>query len=1259
MHDETGVPPRSLRNKLRYERDFIDAVLQSAGSVILVIDRNGAIVRFNKAAEAFTGYSFMEVRGRPFFWKNFLLPDQREGVEEVFHSEFSEVKRTGHENFWVSRSGEKRLFRWDNAVIRDTDGPSHLIAIGTDITEIREAEIRIMESEKQLHEILNLSPIAVRIAVNGGRKVAFSNPRYCALIGNPQAAGEDPQKYYARESEYREVLAELANGNSIIDREMELSIPGSPPVWTLASYMPIPYQKEMAVLGWFYDITDLKSISLKLQQSESEYRRLIDFLPYGVLIHQGGKIVLANLAAAKHFGSVSPEKLHGTPVMERVHPEFIEIVRKRAEAALLGKNSGSMEEKLLRLDGSFFHAEVSALSVEFNGRPASLAVFGDITERKNLLEALRKENEKNLALLRNASDGIHILDPQGNVLEVSDSFCSMLGYSREEMIGANASQWYLEEDLEGGIRERLGRQERTQFETRHRLRNGKIIDVEVSALPLELDGRTVLFKSSRDITGRKRLEKSQATLARAYRLLSDAGDVIMRAQSETEMLSSICRLIVEVGGYVMAWVGIPQQDEGSTFRPIAQSGYEDGYLGSVVVSWADNEQGRGPTGKAFRTGKTQVNQNCLLNPEMAPWRNAALGIGYQASIALPILENGKPGSVLTIYSREASAFSEQEVLLLEHLTSNLCFGIQALRDFQVRRQAMETLRINAGVFESSQEGILITDSENRIVDVNPAFSSITGYSREEAIGKNPGMLESGLHSEEFFRGMWAAILKDGRWRGEIWNRNKSGKNYAALLSISVVKNEDGEVIRHVAVFSDISQIKRHEAELEQIAHYDPLTGIPNRMLLADRLKHAIAQANREQNLLAICYMDLDGFKPVNDKYGHETGDEVLIEIARRISKSIRGGDTVARLGGDEFVILQTGIEKGDECVASLERLLSRISEPILIRGAKLELGASIGVAIYPLDNEDPDTLLRHADQAMYIAKQSGKNRFQIYDPNLDQRIQVQLSFLRQVREGLEGGQFELHYQPKISLKTHELHGAEALIRWNHPERGFLLPGEFLGTVENTELDIKIGEWVIEQALKQMEEWRKSGLEIQVSVNISAYHLESRDFVRNLERAILTHPGLPPGSLQIELLETATLQDIALVNEIISSCRQFGVSFALDDFGTGYSSLSYLRKLYVDAIKIDRTFVRVMLDDPGDRAIVQSVISLAGTFGRHAIAEGVETEAHYRALLEMGCEYAQGFGIAQPMEAQKFLEWKDLRERDRSFLPPSGGCDSFA
>lgn len=551
--------------------------------------------------------------------------------------------------------------------------------------------------------------------------------------------------------------------------------------------------------------------------------------------------------------------------------------------------------------------------------------------------------------------------------------------------------------------------------------------------------------------------------------------------------------------------------------------------------------------------------------------------------------------------------------------------------------AEDRLRLHATAFHSSHEGIVLADADGNILDINPAFTRITGFERSEVIGRNPRMIKSGRHDREFYAAMWKSILGSGSWQGEIWNRNKYGEVYPELLSISAVRNAEGDLTNFVAVFADISRLKEQENQLTQMAYYDALTELPNRVLLADRLAQAISQTRRSGTMLAVCYLDLDGFKPVNDTYGHEAGDRVLVEMAGRLKEVLRGGDTVARLGGDEFVLLLLGLQNAEECEQAMQRLLRVIGQPLSVVPEPITLSASIGMSVFPTDEADPDTLLRHADQAMYHAKQAGKNRYHLFDHEQDLHVRIQHDRVSRIEEGLMNGEFSLYYQPKVDLRKGCVVGMEALIRWHHPDRGLVAPADFLPLIEDHDLIVRLGEWVIETALRQMDEWRALGLELSVSVNVAGRHLLATNFVQHLRGALGNHPDAAR-KIELEILETSALEDMAKVSRIIDQCREMGVSCALDDFGTGYSSLTYLKRLPAATIKIDQSFIREMVTDPNNLVIVQGVLGLASAFQRHVVAEGVETAEHGKLLMQLGCDYAQGYGIAKPMPAAQVPAW---------------------
>ena len=559
------------------------------------------------------------------------------------------------------------------------------------------------------------------------------------------------------------------------------------------------------------------------------------------------------------------------------------------------------------------------------------------------------------------------------------------------------------------------------------------------------------------------------------------------------------------------------------------------------------------------------------------------------------------------------------------------------------------LTLAASVFSHALEGIVIIDAANRVIDVNSTFVDISGYSFQETIGQPPDFFQTDRHPPEFYSAMWQVIKSSGQWAGEILSRRKNGEKYVASITISAVKNALGKVSHYVALFSDITLQREHQYQLEQIAHYDVLTKLANRALLADRLNNTMLQCQRHDNSLAVIFMDLDCFKEVNDSYGHAVGDELLIIVSGRMSDALREVDTLARFGGDEFVAVLSDLVNAEDYTMALERLLSAVSEPIIIGDLVLKVSVSIGVTLYPQDDADADILIRHADQAMCIAKKAGKNCYHLFDSALDDAVNLKLENISHIRAALNKHEFVLYYQPKVNMSTGEVVGVEALIRWQHPVRGLVPPLDFLPLIENHAISLEIGEWVIDTALSQISQWQSIGIRLPISVNISAYQLQQTDFVERLATLLGAHSDVSPHLLELEVLETSAFSDINYIIATMKSCISLGVQFALDDFGTGYSSLTYLKRLPASLIKIDQTFIRDMLTDPDDLAIVMGVVSLAKAFQLEVIAEGVETVEHGTELLQLGCKLAQGYGISRPMPSSDIPVWLVTWQPDSAWL----------
>ncbi len=561
-----------------------------------------------------------------------------------------------------------------------------------------------------------------------------------------------------------------------------------------------------------------------------------------------------------------------------------------------------------------------------------------------------------------------------------------------------------------------------------------------------------------------------------------------------------------------------------------------------------------------------------------------------------------------------------------------------------------SLQIAGELFTHSHNAITITDTHGTIIAVNDSFTRITGYGRADAVGQNPRILKSGRHDAHFYAALWQALADDGYWAGEIWNRRKDGEEYTEWLTITAIRDSFGRTTHYVGLFTDVSLAGDYQRQVEYIAYHDTLTGLPNRALLVDRLRHCIVQAQRHSDSLAVVYVGLDDFKTVNDLHGREVGDALLVALSQRMTAALRDGDIFARVGGDEFVAVLTDLELPQDWEDTVSRLMAAASQPIVVQCRTIQISASVGVALFPQDESYADLLLRHADQAMYSAKQAGKNRCSLFDVAQDEALRTQRKGVDRIAKALAQREFVLHFQPKVDLGSGALVGVEALIRWQHPERGLVYPADFLPLIEDHELDLDLGEWVIDAALEQMTEWRSMGRVIPVSVNVGAGHLQRSDFPVRLQRLMAAYPAVPPTDLELEVLESTALGDIDLVSEVMRSCCAMGIRFALDDFGTGYSSLAHLRYLPAASLKIDRQFVCNMLNDANDRAIVSGVIGLAKVFERGVIAEGVETAAHAEELRALGCTMAQGYGIARPMPASELLRWVDDRQ---SRMPAAG------
>lgn len=560
-----------------------------------------------------------------------------------------------------------------------------------------------------------------------------------------------------------------------------------------------------------------------------------------------------------------------------------------------------------------------------------------------------------------------------------------------------------------------------------------------------------------------------------------------------------------------------------------------------------------------------------------------------------------------------------------------------LMEITARKAAEERLRQAARVFESTTEGVMVTDLEGAIVAVNRAFSSITGYDEAEVLGRNPRLLQSGRHDREFYLGLWRALHERGQWRGEVWNRRKNGEVFPEWLTISAVTDAAGATSHYVAVFSDITAIKQSQEKLDFLAHHDALTGLPNRLLLNDRLEHAVARARREAGSLALLFLDLDGFKGVNDTLGHAVGDRLLVAVAERMRARLRASDTLARLGGDEFLVLIEAEPQPSDAATVAGALLALLGAPFTIGDHELYISASIGVSFHPADGADGGTLLRNADLAMYRAKAAGRNTFQFYTPEMTDRARERHALENALRGALKRGELSVHFQPQVEIASGALVGMEALARWMHPRLGLVSPARFIPVAEEIGIVAEIGDWVLEQACAQLAAWRARGLLVPVmSVNVSVQQLERDSLTEALGR-VLSRNALAPGDLELEVTESMLMAGSRRSQRAMTEISRLGVRLAVDDFGTGYSSLGRLSRMPIDRLKIDGSFVRDIGRDGKDEAIARAIIGLGQDLGLEVVAEGVERPEQAAFLDREGCRYAQGYLFGRPAAPQALEE----------------------
>jgi diguanylate cyclase (GGDEF)-like protein/PAS domain S-box-containing protein len=985
----------------------------------------------------------------------------------------------------------------------------------------------------------------------------------------------------------------------------------------------------------------LESLRIDLERANLRHRYealLRQSLDVVVLLGEDGTIIEANDRVRDYYGRTA-EELRGRPVRELRHADSRAALAR--DYRRVAESGGAVFERVhQRGDGSPFPVEISARAIVHQDRRYFQSVVRDISERKRAEAALAAQERRFRATFEQAAVGMAHVAPDGRWLLVNDRLCAMVGYPRDELLQKTIQEITYPDDLEKDVwlagQVMAGQIGTYSLEKRYIRRSGDLVWANLTvSLLRDADGRPDYFiVAIDDITARKRAERRLARITRFYAALSQTNQAILRSSdSQDQLFEDICRIAVKCGELKGAWIGLLEPD---AKQPQVVAAFGD-LRGRLVSLGEPIGEGSAlpyqPASRVLASGSHWIGNDLLRGEEsQSDWQTLVATAGVRSCAAFPLKREGEVIGAFGLYASEPEFFDAELVTLLDGMAADVSFALDNVEREKRRRRAEHELRLAAAVYEQSAEGILISDRDNRIVMVNRAFTEVTGYSLAEIRGRNPHLLASGRHDRDFYREMWTSLLELGHWQGEIWNRRKGGEVYPEWLGVTAIRDSENQVSHYIGIFNDISVHKATEARIQYLAHHDPLTGLPNRILLQDRLRQALIRAARHRGMVAVLLLDLDRFKTVNDSLGHAVGDRLLQAFGQRLKGLVGEADTVSRRGGDEFVIVLSDPRRAEDAGQLAGRILSALAQPHEIDGYLLAGGASIGISLFPTDGQDAETLLRNADLAMYRAKEHGRNNFQFFTADLTAGTLERLLVEHRLRQVIDRGGLTLHYQPQLSLASGELVGVEALVRWIDPELGAVAPGRFIGVAEESGLIVPLSQWVLRAACRAVRVWQARGLPaLPVAVNISALQFARPDFPSAVAAA-LAEAELEPRWLELELTESILMSEADQVLDTLRALKRLGVRLTMDDFGTGYSSLSYFRRFALDTLKIDRSFVGELgRDGDGDAsAVVQAIIALAKGLRLTTLAEGVETAEQRELLLAYGCDGIQGDWVSPPL-----------------------------
>lgn len=994
------------------------------------------------------------------------------------------------------------------------------------------------------------------------------------------------------------------------------------------------------------ELLSTQDLTQALQASEQRFRTIFEEAPLGIAVIDSltGNFLDINPRFATIVGR-NKEQIINSDWMRITHPDDIQEYIYGISLLNARKISvAKITKRYIRLDNSVVWVKLSSVPIDTDSSIRyHLQMIEDITETR-LAEQI---NQRLGNILEQSNNEIYIFNSKTLYFEHVNQGCiNNLGFSLDEL--KNMTPLDIKPELDVALFAHLimpllnGQQNQLRFETIHQRKNGTRYPVEI-CLQIYRNDPDYFVAICLDISQRKAHQQKISRLSNFYASLSKINHAIVQINNEHDLFSSVCNIAANLQHLKLAWIGRPDAVS-QLIVPVAVAGDHQDFLNKLVISVdPDMPEGQGPSGLAYREKRIVPVNDFQADPITQHWRECSDKYSaWGASCAVPILLNQKPYAVLNVYSNEKYFFDEDVLKLMAELSLDLSFALDSYAHEAARLAAEEKLELSAKVFSQSREAIVITDKDNKIISVNRAYTTITGYEEQDVLGKNPKILASGRQDKKFYRALWETLLKNNYWQGELYNRHKNGAIYQEWLTISVVRNEAGDVAYYIAMFSDITQYKDKEQQIEHLAHYDSLTNLPNRRLLKTRVNGELLVAERNKKTFALLFVDLDHFKNINDSLGHSIGDQVLIEVGQRLLACVHEDDTVARLGGDEFNILLADSNVHGAAIVAY-KIIASLAEPIFYQNHQLYITPSIGISLYPDNGDSYETLFKNADIALYQAKKQGRNQCQFVTPTMQQQTQRRMEIERDLRQARTRNELTVYFQAQVHTQTGEIVGAEALLRWQHPVWGMVSPAEFIPVAEESGLILAIGDWVIEQSIAQARQWHDAGFPLTIAVNLSLAQFRANTLFEKVKQT-LEHYQLPAQYLELELTESVAMQNAELAIEITHQLTQLGIKLSIDDFGTGYSSLSYLQRFSLDKLKIDQSFTASMSSNKDSENIVDAIISLAKSLNLKTIAEGVETKQQLDMFKQKNCDEIQGYYFSKPVPANEFMA---LMEKERA------------